>query len=127
MNGKIWFESRLGFGSTFSFSFPTRPTVLFRGKPKLEARLNLRDKRILIVEEKSADRRVLILQFQAWNMLPRATAAPGEALQWIRQGEIFDIAILGEEMMEMDGMALAKEIRRLRGGRDLPLILLLES
>jgi signal transduction histidine kinase/DNA-binding response OmpR family regulator len=123
MNGKIWFESQLGYGSTFSFSFPTRATIFQKVKPKVEARLNLRDKRILIVEEKSADRRVLILQFQAWNMLPRATASPAEALQWIRHGEVFDIAVLAQEVMEMDGIALAKDIRHLRGGRDLPLIL----
>jgi signal transduction histidine kinase/DNA-binding response OmpR family regulator len=122
MHGGIWFESQLGYGSTFSFSIPTRPAIFMGGRPKVEAKLNLRDKRILIVEEKSADRRVLILQFQAWNMMPRATASPGEALQWIRQGEVFDMAILAQELMEMDGITLAKETRRLRGGRELPLI-----
>jgi galactokinase len=37
-----------------------------------------------------------------------------EALEWIRQGETFDIALIDQQMPEMDGLQLAMEIRALR-------------
>jgi CheY-like chemotaxis protein/HPt (histidine-containing phosphotransfer) domain-containing protein len=57
-------------------------------------------------------------------MLPRATGSPLKAVDWIRQGEPFDVAILDMQMPEMDGMMLAAEIRRERDAQALPLIML---
>jgi CheY-like chemotaxis protein len=42
-------------------------------------------------------------------MRPRATHSPLEALNWIRQGDPFDVAILDFQMPEMDGLMLAQE------------------
>jgi len=53
-----------------------------------------------------------------------AVALPSEALALIEAGEQFDLAALDLVMPEMDGFELAREIRRRRGGRELPLVLL---
>ena len=124
MNGSIQVETKEGKGSTFTFTIEAPSAASSLLKPRLETRLDLRDKRILIVDDNATNRRILVLQFQAWSMQPRATASPSEALQWLHQGETFDAAILDMEMDEMDGLSLAKEIRRLRNGRNLPLIML---
>jgi CheY-like chemotaxis protein len=47
-----------------------------------------------------------------------------EALELIRGGDPFDVAILDMQMPELDGLALAREIRRHRSAERLPLILL---
>jgi CheY-like chemotaxis protein/HPt (histidine-containing phosphotransfer) domain-containing protein len=57
-------------------------------------------------------------------MLPRETGSPSEALEWIRRGDPFDVAVLDMQMPDMDGLALAREIRRYRDERALPLVML---
>jgi CheY-like chemotaxis protein len=65
------------------------------------------------VDDNATNRRILTLQTTNWQMRPQATASPLEALEWLRRGEPFDVAILDMQMPEMDGVTLAKEIRKL--------------
>jgi len=57
-------------------------------------------------------------------MVPRETGSPTEALEWIRRGDPLDVAILDMQMPEMDGLTLAREIRRYRDTDALPLVML---
>ena len=54
-------------------------------------------------------------------MRSRATESPQEALRWLDAGETFDLAILDMHMPEMDGVALARQIRERHAA--LPLVL----
>ena len=47
--------------------------------------------------------------------------SPAEALRWIGEGAIFDLAVLDMDMPEIDGLTLAAELHRLRPA--LPLVL----
>lgn len=127
MNGSVWFESQVGVGTTFYFTLESRSTISAERNLDIEARVSLRDKRVLIIDERATDRRVLAMQFQAWNMQPRAAASAEEALHWIRHGEVFDLAVISMDNKEMDFADLHKEIHRLRSTRNLPVILVTES
>jgi CheY-like chemotaxis protein len=84
----------------------------------------LQDKRVLIVDDNATNRRILALQTEKWGMVPRETEHPREALQWLEDGQAFDLAILDLQMPEMDGIMLTRELRKLRDERSLPVILL---
>ena len=113
MGGALWVESEgAGRGSTFHFTIAARAVPELQARPRQTgAQPQVRGKRVLIVDDNAANRRILTLQTQDWGMLPRDTAVPHEALDWLRRGERFDLAILDMQMPEMDGCALAAAIR----------------
>jgi len=72
----------------------------------------LSHKRILVVDDNATNRRILNTQTAKWGMISRDTEFPREALQWLQNGETFHVVILDMHMPEMDGVQLAKEIRK---------------
>jgi CheY-like chemotaxis protein len=80
--------------------------------------------RLLIVDDNSTNCRILTLQTSKWGMIPRSTQSGPQALDWLRGGGQFDLAILDMQMPGMDGVMLAGEIRKLTGAGTMPLVLL---
>jgi PAS domain S-box-containing protein len=124
MDGTMWVESEVGRGSVFHFTIKGEAAAA----PELGVRpaedAQLASKRLLVVDDNTANREVVKRQASSWGMLVRDTGSPTVALDWIRRGDPFDAAILDMQMPEMDGLTLAAEIRRLRDGDVLPLVML---
>ena len=114
MGGEMWVESKLGEGSSFHFTIRAAAAPTPRRAFLEEVQPLLENKRILIVDDNATNRRILTRQAVSWQMRPKATAFPREALEWIQEGQIFDIAVLDMQMPEMDGIQLAREIRELK-------------
>ncbi len=129
MGGEMWVESSgvPGDGAAFHFTicteqaeFPT-PEYIATQQPYLAG------KRVLIVDDNGTNRRTLLRQVQQWGMTGLTTGSPLEALDWLRQGEHFDVALLDMQMDELDGKDLTVAIRDVEAQRvaeTLPVVIL---
>ncbi|MGB3265198.1 MAG: response regulator [Microcoleus sp.] len=111
-------------GSTFYFSTivggcnSSLPVNSSNSQPELAG------KRVLIVDDNATNRQILTLQAQSWGMVARASASARLALDWLAAKEVFDLAVLDMQMPEMDGLALAAQIRQYPDCEKLPLVML---
>jgi signal transduction histidine kinase/DNA-binding response OmpR family regulator len=126
MQGDIQVESAVGFGSTFRVMLPmevappehvpTRQGMMDPGR--------LTGRHVLIVEEKETTRRMLRLCCDSWGMTVVDTDSPSQALEFVRSGQQFDVALIDYTLPTMDGAALAREISALGGTRPAKILLL---
>jgi PAS domain S-box-containing protein len=114
-----------GEGSTFRLTFRADAAADDALGPARAAPMPaLVGRRALIVDDNATNRRILAAQIGRWGITSRDTALPREALEWIRDGEVFDVALIDLNMPDIDGYTLAAELRGLRPASQLPIVVL---
>ncbi|MEH2329901.1 PAS domain S-box protein [Nostoc sp.] len=110
-------------GSTFYFTIITKVAAQSE-QAELSTSPLFASKRLLIVDDNLTNRQILSLQAESWKMETYAAKSGKEALVKLAQGTQFDIAILDMQMPEMDGINLARQIRKQSGCQNLPLVIM---
>jgi PAS domain S-box-containing protein len=121
MDGELWAESREGKGSTFHITLAVEEAEVPAHRRRDRAQPLLEGKRMLVVDDNATNREILGRQARSWGMVVEAVGLPSEAVGRLRAGERYDVAVIDMQLPEMDGLALAREIRRTAG--ELPLVL----
>jgi CheY-like chemotaxis protein len=112
MHGRIWVESDLGKGSRFHFTV----SFGFSADPRKvkAAEVSLTGKRVLVVDDNSANRCVLAGMLRVWGMQPVLAVGASEALAHLRRDAEdcipFSLVLTDAHMPEMDGFRLVERI-----------------
>ncbi len=122
MGGTIRATSEAGKGSVFSFCIKTKAGAIAITN-KIAAGLSaLSGKKVLVVDDNLTNRTILRAQLEQWDMLPTLACNGEEALHELQNGHEFDLAITDMHMPEMDGVELARAIKKIKPS--LPVMLL---
>ena len=122
MGGSIAVESAEGHGTTFTFSINTHISVKPIQTYVTCNMAGIEGKKVLIVDDNATNRSILKGQLEHWKLVTTLASSGQEALEILTKVLDFNLIIMDMQMPEMDGVQLARFIKKLHPA--LPIILL---
>jgi len=111
MGGAISVESRAGKGTTFHFSIKSKLSSKSARNYVHLSTTDIENKHVLVVDDNYTNRSIMAAQLIQWKFIPLMAESGWQALEMLAANKI-DLVISDMNMPEMDGIALAKSIRK---------------
>jgi PAS domain S-box-containing protein len=128
LGGEIELTHTSEKGSCFGFSIKAPPAPAPGGQPASLAASNLHvdlaNRHVLIVDDNETNRRILSNQLGRWGLICHSFEKPADALAYLRDAGLAEVALLDMMMPEMHGVDLADGLTAIRTRDKLPLVLL---
>jgi CheY-like chemotaxis protein len=86
--------------------------------------VRLADLKILILEDNAMLRNLLFEQCRRWGMQPQAVQEAGAALDMLRKGATFDLAVVDAALPGVDGATVAAEMQKISTAAMMPVVLM---
>ncbi|MEZ2335423.1 two-component regulator propeller domain-containing protein [Mucilaginibacter sp. RCC_168] len=123
MGGDIWVESVYKEGSVFMFTIRAAVSKKqLKYQPIVFNPADMEGKKILLIDDNQTNRFILKTQLEQWGILTVSASSAVEALDLLSEGEKFNLIITDMEMPDMDGVDLARAVKR--NYKNLPVIML---
>jgi PAS domain S-box-containing protein len=126
MGGRIWCQSEVGNGSTFSFT--ARLPVVDRPARSIAHRASLTGLKVLVVDDNHTNRRILGELLTHWGMLPLLSESAQAARHAVetaeRERNPVRLVLLDQCMPLESGIEFAIKFRDTPAGKDCPIILI---
>ena len=116
LGGRMRLESEPGAGSSFLFTIPLarQPAAVHETRVRTSPGAQLRDVRVLVVDDNPVHRRILEATLRRWGMAPVLAESGRAAMTALRTDgradTAFPLVLLDAQMPEVDGFAVAEAI-----------------
>ncbi|MEO7598901.1 MAG: response regulator [Opitutus sp.] len=128
LGGEIALQHTSEKGSCFGFAINAKAAPAPEGQPALSTMENLHvdlaSRHVLVVDDNETNRRILSSQLGRWGLTCHAFEKPADALSYLRDGGLAEVALLDMMMPEMHGVDLANGLIAIKPRDKLPLVLL---
>ena len=126
MGGTMWVESKVRQGSKFHFTVVLE-LKKSESEPLPKGSQKLIDLPILVVDDNASNRRILKEILTNWHMKPTLAISGAEALNALEKGNStnrFALVLLDVHMPDLDGFAVAEQIRNSHKYQEVKVVLL---